>query len=310
MLGVAKSASPQEIKKAYRKLASELHPDKNPGAASEKRFKKVTGAYEVLGDSSKRAIYDEFGDVSLRAGFDVERARAARDLGGFGGLGGQRGQQGAPFDVNDMFGGGGGGGGFGDMLGDMFRRSHGAGPAGGMRAQRGHDTTSDIKISFVDAVRGTTLKLTPRGGGEHTSVRIPAGASDGSKVRVRGKGGPGQHGGSSGDMLLVLEVESHPHFERDGDNLRLDLPITLHEAYAGAQVVVPTPGGDVKLKVPKRVQSGQKLRLRGKGVQRKGKPAGDLYVRFMVVYPDSDDVADMIEKLSAEQSDPREGIGF
>jgi curved DNA-binding protein len=304
VLGVGKSASQKDIKKAYRKLAGELHPDKNPEAASDERFKQVTGAYEVLGDDKKRALYDEFGDTSLRAGFDPAQARAARNFGGYRG-----GQGGVPFDVSEMFGGGGAG--FGDMLGDLFRRSPGQG-ARGPRVARGYDTSSSVKISFADAVKGTTLKLTPRGGGEVMTVRIPAGASEGSKVRVRGKGGPGDNGGPSGDLLLVIEVEPHPYFTRDDLDLHLDLPITLREAYSGAQVLVPTPHGEVKLTVPKRSQSGQKMRLRGKGVAKKNKPPGDLYVRFMVRYPEGDDasVEQAIAALDEHQDDPRQAVRF
>ena len=308
VLGVTKSASSQEIKKAYRKLASRLHPDKNPGEANEKRFKEVTGAYEILGDDKKRKLYDEFGDVSLRAGFDEQQARAARNF--RGNFGGGAGGDGVHFDMGDLFGGGGG---FGDMLGDLFTRTRGqgAGPAQRMR-RRGYDTTSSVKISFADAVRGTTLKLQPRGEGanEAMTVRIPAGAEDGSKVRVRGKGGPGVGGGPAGDLLISLEVEEHPFFRRQGDDLYLDLPVTLREAYDGAQVMVPTPAGVVRLTVPKRVQSGQKLRLRGKGVARKGKPAGDLYVLFHVRYPDNDEVAEAIKAIAKHEENPRDDIHF
>ena len=307
LLGVSKTASKQEIKKAYRKLASELHPDKNPGAKSEQRFKEVTGAYEVLSDDKKRGLYDEFGEVSLRAGFDADSARAARSFGGFGGGGGGRGGA-VHFDIGDLFGGGGGGGGIGDMFGDLFNRRGG----GQVRTRRGQDLTSTVKIGFVDAVKGTTLKLSPSDGGEPITVRIPAGAADGSRVRVRGKGGRAPAGGPAGDLLLTLQVEPHSHFTREGDDLYLDLPITIAEAYEGGAINVPTPAGDVKLTVPKRVQSGKKVRLRGKGVARKGQPTGDLYVRFLVVYPDGADseVQEAIETLGKHCEDPRGGIQF
>lgn len=307
VLGVSKDASQQDIKKAYRKLAQKYHPDKNPGDANEQRFKDVAGAYEVLGDEKKRKLYDEFGEISLRPGFDEQQARAARSFGGFPGGGG-----GVQFDIGDLFGGGGG---FGDMLGDMFRR-RGAPQGGGFpgqppsRARRGHDVSTTVKIGFSDAVRGTTVKLAPRGG-DAITVRIPPGADDGTKVRVRGKGGDGQHGAPPGDLFLLIEVEPHPHFTRDGDDLLLDLPITLSEAFNGARVTVPTPTGEVKLTVPKGVQSGQKMRLRGKGVQLKDKP-GDLYVTFMVTYPVSEDeaVVDAIAALAEHESDPRDGLSF
>jgi curved DNA-binding protein len=306
VLGVSRSASQQEIKKAYRKLAQKLHPDKNPGAVSDQRFKEVTTAYEVLGDDKRRKLYDEFGEVSLRPGFNEEAARAAKSFGGFPGGGGR-----VHFDLGDMFGGAGSpgaGGGIGDLFGDLFNRR--APPRS--RGQRGHDVTSAVTIAFADAVRGTTLRLTLGGSSEPITVRIPAGADDKSRVRVRGKGAPGLGGSPPGDLLLTLDVEPHPHFTRSGDDLNLDLPITIGEAYRGAQVVVPTPHGDVKLTVPKGAQSGQKLRLRGKGVQRKDKPAGDLYVRFLVTYPAGDDpaLAQAIATLGERDTDPRGDLRF
>ncbi|MEZ4439796.1 MAG: DnaJ C-terminal domain-containing protein [Polyangiaceae bacterium] len=305
VLGVSKDASQQDIKRAYKKLASKLHPDKNPGKKNEERFKEVTGAYEVLGDESKRRLYDEFGEISLRPGFDAEQARAARNFSGFSG----RGPGGAVhFDLGDIFGGGGGNG-FGDVLGDMFRRRGGPGVS---PARRGQDVMTTVKISFADAVRGTTVRLSPRQGGEAITVRIPAGADEGNKVRVRGKGADGIAGGPPGDLLLAIEVEPHPHFTREGNDLHLDLPLTIVEAYRGAQVKVPTPGGEVKLTVPKGVQSGQKLRLRGKGVAPKGAPPGDLYVRFMVMYPTDDDeeVVEAIDRLAGRMDDPRAELVF
>jgi curved DNA-binding protein len=314
VLGVSRSASQDEIKKAYRKLASRLHPDKSVGKASEQRFKDVTGAYEVLGDGDKRALYDEFGDISLRAGFDAERARAAKNFNGFGGFSGGPGG-GAQFDLGDLFGGrtaqpGGSGGGIEDVLGDLFGGGGGRRGQGGMR-RKGQDAASTVSIGFADAVRGTTLKLTPSDGGDLISVRIPPGANDGSRVRVRGKGGAGM-GGPPGDLILTLSVHSHPHFSRDGEDLLLELPISIKEAYAGAQVTVPTPHGEVKLTVPERVQSGQKMRLRGKGVAPKGKPAGDLYVRFMVMYPEGEgaDFEKALDALGSLEGDPRDGISF
>ena len=312
VLGVSRSASQDQIKKAYRKLAGKLHPDKGGGKGNEQRFKDVTGAYEVLGDAKKRALYDEFGEMSTRSGFDAERARAAKNFGGFGGFGGGPGGPGGgvQFDIGDLFNaraqrGGGGGGGIGDMLGDLFG---GAQQGRGQVRRKGQDSTSTVSIGFADAVRGTTLKLTPSGGGDVISVRIPPGAADGSRVRVRGKGGPGM-GGPPGDLILTLSVKPHAHFSRDGNDLLLELPISLKEAYAGAQVSVPTPHGDVKLTVPKRVQSGQKMRLRGKGVAPKGKPAGDLYVRFLVMYPDGDSLDEVIDAMG-DVADPRAGISF
>lgn len=305
-LGVARGASAQEVKKAYRKLAAKYHPDKNPGAANEEKFKRATLAYEVLSDEKKRAAYEEFGDVALRPGFDAERARAMKN--GFGG-----GFPGGGFpegvDLNDLFGGAGGGGGLGDMLGDLFGRTRGA--RGGARPVRGYDMTSKVTLDFVDAVRGTTVQLSSTDGSEPVSVRIPAGAADGSTLRLRGKGGAGRGGGPPGDLVLTVEVRPHAHFKREGDDLHLDLPLTLAEAYHGAHVPVPTPYGEVKLKVPARTQSGQKTRLRGKGVQRKGATPGDLYLRFLVVYADvGDRTAALVDELSADAPNPRKDLAF
>lgn len=278
-LGVSRGASQDEIKKAYRKLASQYHPDRNPNnKGAEDRFKAINRAHQVLGDASKRALYDEFGEIALREGFDAEAARAysrARSpLGGRAGGGG--------FSFEDILGGNGG---IGDIFGDMFR----GGQRSPRRATKGTDVTSEVKIDLLSAIRGTQIMMSPAGSAE-IQVRIPPGAGDGDKVRVAGHGLPGQMGGAAGDLIITVRVEHHPHFEREGLDLRLDLPLTPGEAFDGAKVTVPTPDGDVTLKVPKGTQSGQVTRLRGKGVQRKGK-TGDMYVRFLVRLPQTESKA-------------------
>ena len=171
---------------------------------------------------------------------------------------------------------------------------------------------STVKIGFADAVVGTTLKLTRTDGGEPLQVRIPPGAEDQSRVRVPGKGSPGHAGGPPGDLLLSLQVEPHPHFTREGDDLHIDLPIGLGEAYRGARIKVPTPHGDVKLTVPKGVQSGRKLRLRGKGVRRKDGRAGDLYVRLLVMVPtgDAPEIEQAIDALDLDGPGLRAKLRF
>lgn len=304
ILGVPKTADEDTIKKAYRKLAVKFHPDKSPGKASETKFKEINGAYDVLGDSKKRAAYDEFGEVSLQQGFDPERARAMRDFQGRGGGGGFAGGGGQSVNFEDLFGGGGGGmGGFADIFGQ------GAGGRGGRaRARKGQDIESPITIDFAAAVKGTELHLQSTDG-EEFAVRIPPGADEGNRLRVPGQGGPGT---PRGDLYLVIHVRPHPIFRREGDDLHVDLPLTPGEAYRGAKVRVPTPDGEVTLKVPEHAQTGQLSRLRGKGVTRKGKDPGDLYVRFMVHIPIVADpeVAAAIEVLDKHVPDPRVDLKF
>ena len=317
VLGVSRTADHDAIKKAYRKLAAKYHPDRNPGKTNEAKFKQATQAYEVLGDTKRRALYDEFGEVSLRPGFDEARAREAKR---WAGKGGAQPGGGFAFDLGDLFGGAARGGNVevdGDtasMFGDLFGRRRRAGAGGGRGfPQRGSDLASEITIDFVDAVRGTTLGLPdPSDPTSQVAVHIPAGATEGSRVRVREHGAPGSGGGPPGDLVLTVHVRPHRYFKVQGEDLLLDLPITIEEAYSGAQVRVPTPHGNVKLTVPKRTQSGQAVRLRGKGIVRKGKAVGDLLVRFLVVYPADDDreVAEAVHKLGERSGDPRGGISF
>jgi curved DNA-binding protein len=273
-LGVARSASQDEIKKAYRKLAAQFHPDRNPdNKSAEERFKAINRAHQVLGDAKKRALYDEFGDIALREGFDADAARAyTRARSPFGGR-----SSGGGFNLEDILGGNGN---IGDIFGEMFRGGQGRSSRG--RSVKGSDVESEVSVDLSSAIRGTEVLVNLNGG--EIQVRIPPGAGDGDKVRVAGHGMPGQLGGPAGDLLIAVRVQPHPHFERDGLDLKLDLPLTPGEAFDGAKVSVPTPHGEVALKVPKGTQSGQLTRLRGKGVERKGK-VGDLYVRFLVRLP-------------------------
>lgn len=291
-LGVKRDASADEIKRAYRALAGKLHPDKNPGnKGAETRFKAVNHANSVLSDPKKRSLYDEFGEDGLREGFDPEAYRAYR-------RGGARFRRGQPQNLEEFFSGGGSGGGggaagFGDLFGEMF---------GGNGRQRvnvpskGSDVASEVTVDFVAALAGAQLKLTLQDGGEEVTVRIPKGADDGDKVRVPGHGAPGRLGGPAGDLIIAIRVRPHPYFERDGLDLYLDLPISVGEAYDGAKVRVPTPGGPVTLSVPPHAQSGQVVRLKGKGVVRKSQH-GDLYVRFLVRLPDGE--SDAIQQAIA-----------
>ncbi|HEY4121097.1 MAG TPA: J domain-containing protein [Byssovorax sp.] len=312
-LGVTREADEDAIKKAFRKLAMKYHPDKNPGKANEQRFKDVNQAHEVLSDKQKRALYDEFGEAALSPGFDPERARLIRE---YGSARGPRGGPGGGVNPQDFFGGAGGAGGadFSDLLGDLFGQRQGArGPRAGRgvpRATKGQDVESEVTIDFVSAVRGATLSL--QRDSDQVSVRVPPGATEGSRIRIAGQGTPGFGGGPPGDLLLTIHVEAHPFFKREGDDLYLDVPITLAEAYRGEKIRVPTPEGEVNLKVPARTQTGALTRLRGKGVGRKGKEPGDLYVRFLVHVPteDSPKVAAAIDALADAVPDPRGAMKF
>ncbi|MBY0277619.1 DnaJ domain-containing protein [Candidatus Binatia bacterium] len=343
VLGVARDATPDQIKKAYRKLARKYHPDVNPGdKAAEERFKELSRAHDVLADETQRKNYDEFGDDALQAGFDPAKAREFRRWQeaagqGRGGFGGRRGQ---PSGFEDVFRGGGtsGGGGFHgfeDLFGGVFGRS-------APSPQRGSDLEVPIRIEFMEAVRGTSRaislrrpeacptcggtgvvggnKACARCGGDgvidenvRLNVKIPAGVETGSRVRVAGKGGAGSHGAPAGDIYIVVEVNEHPLLEREGNDLTLEVPVTVGEALLGASIKVPTPDGEVSLKIPAGTQSGRRLRLRGKGVpDLHGGARGDFYVRTMVHVPDrADKAAEAVQQLeSAYQRSPRDGLSL
>ncbi|MEM9455879.1 MAG: J domain-containing protein [Myxococcota bacterium] len=302
-LGVSRTANADEIKKAYRKLTRQYHPDRNPGDESaEEKFKDVSTAYEVLGDADKRKLYDEFGEMSLTQGFDADKARAYRQRGrgfppGFSGAGGD-----AMF--NDF--GEARATSFEDLLSALFR---GGGRAPRPTSRRGSDVQGDISVSLMDALHGVTVPLRIDQGsqGRTLDVKVPQGMPDGGKLRLRGQGGKGQ---PQGDVILTVRVKAHDHLRRDGRNLHLRLPVTAFEAYRGGALDnVPTPWGPVTLKLPPGAQSGQKLRLRGKGVQIPGRDPGDLYITLDVRMPDpgDDDLLAALRKLQGHQA-PRDDL--
>jgi molecular chaperone DnaJ len=359
LLGVPRKAAQKEIRQAYRKLARKYHPDLNPGDKSaEEKFKQVQEAYDVLSDTKKRQMYDQFG-------FDAERRTAVPP---------EQEQQGTHFDFGGFDFGGTGGTNFRDLFGQFFRGGAGAAAA---EAEPGSDLEYGIEIDFWEAVRGAVKKVTisrletcetcggsgavgqpqtcevcggtgqvsqvsgrmrfnvtcSRCGGtgkvrpicrvcggegrvrraETIDVRIPAGVQTGSRVRVPGHGNAGTHGSPPGDLYFIIEVKAHPYFQRRGDDLYTAVPITVSEAALGAKIEVPTLDGRSLLRVPPGTSSGQKLRLREKGVSSVRQPGkrGDMYVELQVVVPKPVDerVRDLLRELARlEPENPRQDL--
>ncbi|HWJ83001.1 MAG TPA: molecular chaperone DnaJ [Nocardioides sp.] len=357
-LGVAKTATADEIKKAYRKLARANHPDSHPGdTAKHEKFKAVAEAYDVIGDPAKRKKYDEARQLFARGGFPA---------GGFDGGGGGA----AGFDVEDLLRQQGGGGGFSDLFGDLFGGGFGRRQQHHQRATRGGDLETTATISFTEALEGVTVSLriaaegacptcagtggkpgtsphrcptcdgtgfvvasvggafsmnetcpacggrqlvyddpcpTCHGTGRGSSVRtiqakIPAGVKDGQRIRLRGKGAPGERGGHAGDLYVTVKVTGHRLFGRKGDNLTIDVPISFTEAALGAEVKLPTLGGaPVTLKVPAGTPNGRTFRIRGKGARRHDGSHGDLLATVEVQVPAtlSDEARQALEAYAA-----------
>lgn len=283
VLGVARDAAAADIRNAYRALAKKHHPDLHSGdARAEARFKRISAAYDLLGDAKKRARFDR-GEIDA-AGAERAPHRASRHYAGADGA--------------QRFAGRGGFGGFADMsdfgvFADLF------GDAGrGRRAKvKGGDVAYQLTVSFLEAVRGAKKRVSMPDG-KRLDVTVPPGTREGQTLRLKGKGAPGVSGGPLGDALVRVAVEPHPRFERDGDDLRLEVPVSLVEAIKGARIHVPTPSGAVSLRVPKGSNSGTVLRLKGKGVARPKGAAGHLYVRLAVSLPDKIDPE--LERLIGE----------
>jgi DnaJ-class molecular chaperone len=283
ILGVKKGATEKEIKSAYRKLARKYHPDVNPGdKASEERFKEISEAYDILSDKKKRAQYDRVGHSAWKSGFKEGVPPGAGGPGaGFGGF----------ENVRFYPGGGQGFSGFGDLdLEDLFGGAFGGRPGGRRRSgpMRGEDSLSRLAIPMLDAVKGSerTITLSTQAGAQETlTVKIPPSVREGQKIRLAGKGGPGFNGGPSGDLLIEIHYEPDQRFIREDENLTTEVKIPFSTAVVGGTVQVPTLEGKVDLTIPKGTQGGQKLRLRGKGLPRKGGGRGDLFARVQILVP-------------------------
>jgi DnaJ-class molecular chaperone len=303
ILGVSRTATSEDIQKAYREMARKYHPDLHPDDnAAKEQFKKVQTAFDVLNDPSKREMYDRYGSSfeGVGAGGGGGGWSPQGQAGGF--------QSGGEVDLESLFGGGGG---FADLFGGGKRRTR--------RSPRtpGEDITAHIRIPFQLAIDGgkTEVRFERDNKHETLSITIPQGLPDGSRMRLRGQGRPGRGGGATGDLLLEVNVEQHAVYRREGDTLAVSLPISLSEALEGAKVDLPTPWGTISLRIPEGTSSGKKLRAGGMGVRHANGSKGDLIAEVQIVLPVSDDEAaskallDSAKIVEASvQEDPRAAI--
>ena len=299
VLGVKSTASQEEIQKAFRKQAKVLHPDLNPGdEAAERKFKDISAAYEIIGDKDKRARYDR-GEIGPDGGEQQQRqyyreyAGAAsgnpyNSAGGFSDLGGGEGE---------------------DIFSQFFSRRGGAG--GRQFRMKGQDAQYSMNVDFLDAINGTQTQIRLPNG-PALDIKVPAGTRDGQTLRLKGKGHPGAGGGEAGDALIEVHVRPHAFFRRDGDDIRLDLPVTLAEAVNGGKVNVPTPKGPVTMSVPPNSSSGKVLRLKGRGAPTRQGGHGDLYVTLAIVLPEEPDekLRHFVDEWSRDRrQNPRSKMG-
>lgn len=298
-LGVAKDATPAQIRSAYRKLAKQHHPDLNPGnAKAEARFKTVSAANDLLSDPDRRGRFDR-GEIDASGQPQAPKSSYREHA---------EGDAGRRYGRGDQFAGAWNEDDFADIFGSAF----GSGARGGRdRPARGRDEHFTLETDFLSAVNGATKRLNLPDG-RALDATIPTGTSDGQVLRLRGQGAAGRNGGPDGDALIELHVTPHPFFERDGQNIRMRLPVTLAEAVLGGPVTAPTPGGPVQLRIPPHSDSGSELRLRGRGVPKHGAhAAGDLYARLLVmVGPPNTALEDFLKSWKPEQPfEPRLAMG-
>jgi DnaJ-class molecular chaperone len=288
-LGVPRDASDEAIRTAYRNLARKHHPDVNPGdSQAEERFKEIAEAYAVLADSTKRQQYDTRGPEEFSPGIDLSEFMRRARAGGAN-----------PIDLGALFG-------------DLF--SGGGGAPFGSRARRGPDVEASLRIEFRDAVEGVTLPLQIQrsdGGAprpESITVRIPPGVSDGGRLRIAGKGQPGRGGGPPGDLYVRIQVRRHPFFRQEGEALICRVPLTVVEATLGGQVTLPTLDGETTMTVPAGTQSGQRFRIKGKGVPNRHGKRGPLYVDVRIVPPKEVDAESRRLMEEFAQRNPQENL--
>ena len=301
VLGVSRDASAEDIKKAYRKLSRQHHPDMNPDdKTAEAKFKEIQNAYDVLSEPDKRKQYDTFGQTFPGGG----------PGGNWGGGGGQAG----PIDLESLFGGAGGGFNFSDLFGGGGGRAGGRTRRGG-GARPGASLEAEIEVPFRVAAEGGQheLHVNRNGQRERIAVKIPAGIESGAKLRLAGQGEPGSGGASAGDIIVTVKVAADPVFRRDGSNILLDVPLTISEAVLGTKVDVPTLGeGQVTVTIPPGTSSGAKLRLRGRGlINRQTQEKGDQYCVVKIVVPKqvSEQAAALLNEFNqAAPLNPRAGL--
>ena len=279
VLGVPRSASEDDIRRAYRKLAKELHPDLNPKnpAAAEERFKKISAAYEIIGDAEKRKQYDR-GEIDAsgepRRGFQ----RAYSGTGPFSGRTGTGGTRPPGDDFS-----------FGDIFSDLFGSMRGRGEAGSPFGMRGRDVRYSLELDFLEAAAGTRKRVTMPDAGV-LDINVPAGVADGQVLRLKGKGAPGIRGAEPGDALVEIKLRPHANFKRTDDDITIEVPITIDEAVLGAKIEVPTITGRVQLTLPKGTNSGRIFRLKGKGIHNATTGhTGDQLVTVRIVLPETID---------------------
>jgi molecular chaperone DnaJ len=288
VLGVSSDASAKDIKQAYRKLAQQYHPDTNAGdTAAEARFKEVNEAYEVLGNAETRKEYDH----TRQMGYFVGGPGGAQQYVRVEDLMGGGARTGSPFDLL---------GGLGDLFGQV-----------GNRPRPGDDLSAEMQLSFHDAISGTTKQVVING--QTVRVKIPKGVSDGARIRIRGKGGPGRNGGPAGDLYVSVRVADHPVFGRRGKNLTLDAPITFVEAALGAEIDVPTLEGKVRLRIPAGTQTGKTFRVRNRGVEDSAGKRGDLLVTVTITVPENltPEARELLQRfrLNNPNDNPRSHLG-